>query len=587
MICKICNKSFSSLGSHIRHSHKEYNNKKYYDEFMKKNGEGICKECGKPTNFISLSKGYYKYCSVTCSSRSKETMKKRKFTTLKRYGNENYRNVELAKQTNLERYGVAIPTKLKEIQDKTKKTNLERYGVTHHMYSEDIKNKVAETNMKKYGVKTILQSDDIRKKVKNTCLRKYGVDNVFKSDIIRAKSIESIRNMSPIEKQHAVIKRKNTLKNKYGKTNYNNIKKSIEKRYYNKFESLLNSNILSERVTPLFSLDEYKGIYEKYNFLCNKCNKVFSDSLEKGKIPRCLNCYPLKNNSMFQKEVYEYVNSIYDEVVIENDRKILNGLELDIYLPNKNLAIECNGLYYHSEISGRKDKNYHLNKTISCENEGIQLIHIFEDEWINKSNIVKMRLKNILGLNDDRIYGKQCIVSEIDNIIKSNFLNNYHIQGTDKSSIRLGLFNNNNIVGVMTFGKRRLALGKKSTEKGEYELLRYATSRSVIGGAGKLLNYFVKKYQPTKIISYADRRWSQGNLYEKLGFNLASNTPVNYWYFDKNHMRLHRFNFRKNILNEKLEDFDSALSEWQNMQLNGYDRIWDCGSLKYEMFIGN
>jgi len=138
----------------------------------------------------------------------------------------------------------------------------------------------------------------------------------------------------------------------------------------------------------------------------------------------------------------------------------------------------------------------------------------------------------------------------------------------------------------MTFGKRRISLGKKLTEEGEYELMRYATSVSVIGGAGKLLSYFIKNYNPVKIISYADRRWSRGNLYEKLGFNKTGETPVNYWYFKNGYfIRNHRFNFRKNVLNEKLETFNSSLTEWENMQLAGYNRIWDCGSVKFVLKI--
>ena len=288
---------------------------------------------------------------------------------------------------------------------------------------------------------------------------------------------------------------------------------------------------------------------------------------------------------MFQKEVYEYVSSIYDGVIIENDRNVLGGIELDIYVSDKNFAIECNGNYWHSELQG-KGKNYHLDKTEIAERNNLHLIHIFEDEWLNKDDIIKNKLKSILGLSEKSIYARNCEIREITTKIKTKFLIKNHIQGTDKSNIKLGLFYENELVGVMTFSNRRIALGKKSTEKGEYELSRFATSTSVVGGASKLFSYFVKKYHPLKIVSYADRRWtySKDNLYNTIGFDFVGKTHPNYFYTDDYEKRLHRFNFPKHRILEKYNG-DKNLTEWENMQLLGYDRIWDCGSLKYEKII--
>ena len=138
----------------------------------------------------------------------------------------------------------------------------------------------------------------------------------------------------------------------------------------------------------------------------------------------------------------------------------------------------------------------------------------------------------------------------------------------------------------MTFGKLRMSLGNSDID-GYWELYRFCskTNTSVVGGASKLLNYFIKTYNPKKIISYADRRWSAGNLYEKIGFKKVSDTPPNYWYFGRgnSYKRHHRFGFAKHTLSKKLEIFDPNLSEWENMKANGWDRIWDCGSIKYEL----
>jgi hypothetical protein len=200
-------------------------------------------------------------------------------------------------------------------------------------------------------------------------------------------------------------------------------------------------------------------------------------------------------------------------------------------------------------------------------------------------DIVKSRLKHVLGLNTDVIYARKCEIKNVDKVLCDEFLKHHHTQGSIKTfNVGVGLFYNSELVSIMTFGKNRLALGNNKTMIGEYEMYRYATSKTIVGGASKLLSYFIKTYKPTKIISYADRRWSEGNLYEKLGFIKKSNGVPNYWYFKPGYFnRYHRFNFRKDQLQKKLEVFDPMLTEWENMQNNGWDRIWDCGNLKYEL----
>ena len=214
------------------------------------------------------------------------------------------------------------------------------------------------------------------------------------------------------------------------------------------------------------------------------------------------------------------------------------------------------------------------------------MIHIFEDELIFKEKIVKNRLKSNLGLIKNQIYARKCIIKEIDSQLTNKFLNKYHLQGEDKSAINLGLFYKTRLVAVMTFSKLRKALGQTHKER-LWELSRYCTiaTFNIVGGASKLLTHFERAYKPLKVITYADRRWSQGNMYYKLGFALDHISSPNYWYIPYGgRFRYYRFNFRKNILPTKLEKFDSELTEWQNMQNNGYDRIWDCGNL---VFIKN
>jgi len=232
--------------------------------------------------------------------------------------------------------------------------------------------------------------------------------------------------------------------------------------------------------------------------------------------------------------------------------------------------------------NGGKDEKYHLNKTNRCNAEGYRLIHIFEDEWTNKQQIVKSRLKTILGVIHRSIYARKCEVREIDNKTKDQFLEHYHIQGKDLSSTRLGLFYKNRLVAVMTFGKRRF------DDKEGFELIRYVTvaNFNIVGGAGKLLAYFRKSHENDNIISYADKRWSIGNLYKQLGFNLIRESAPNYFYINMCEdmmIRHSRMGFQKHKLKGVLKDFDENMTEIENMRNNGYTRIFDCGTLVYEL----
>jgi len=194
-----------------------------------------------------------------------------------------------------------------------------------------------------------------------------------------------------------------------------------------------------------------------------------------------------------------------------------------------------------------------------------------------KKEIVKSRIKQILKVNNSkRIHARKCIIKEIEPKIKNEFLETYHIQGKDSSKIKLGAFFENELVSVMTFSKGNISKGSKSKE-GIWELNRFCSNSNyhIPGIAGKLLSHFKKNYEWKEIFSYADRRWSIGNLYYKLGFKLISKTQINYWYL-KDFLKIHRFNLRKT------KDEPKDVTEWVLRQKEGYTRIWDCGSLKFQ-----
>lgn len=291
---------------------------------------------------------------------------------------------------------------------------------------------------------------------------------------------------------------------------------------------------------------------------------------------KCSNC----GVSSGENELIDYIKSI-EKVVETSVSNIIYPKDIDVYVPSKKIGFEYNGLFWHSELY--KDDNYHLNKTDDCEKGGVRLIHIFEDEWLYQRDIVKSRIRNILGLVDDRVYARKCKIREVNSSECRDFLNSNHIQGFVKSKVRVGLYYNDELISLMSFGDLRKNMGLKVKEY-EYELLRFCNklNLNVIGGASRLLKYFVKNYKPTKIISYADRRWSQGGVYETLGFEFEHNSKPNYWYiFGLN--REYRYKYRKSELIKM--GYNKDKSERDIMfSLKKY-RIYDCGNKKYTMNI--
>lgn len=288
--------------------------------------------------------------------------------------------------------------------------------------------------------------------------------------------------------------------------------------------------------------------------------------------------------SQQENQLVSFIQSILpsDCEIYQNDRTVLNNKELDIYIPTHNIAIEYNGLLWHSEKYG-KDKFYHLNKTIECKNKGIKLIHIFEDEWLNKNNIVKSKLKQLLNANYslERVYARKCTIRPIKVQESALFLDLNHIQGSCNATVHLGCYCNDKVIGVMSFKKER-------KDNNNWELTRFATdiNKHCIGVGGKLFSYFIKNYDYNEIKSFADRRWTldeKDNLYIKLGFQLETILDSDYRYYNNkstNIERIHKFNFRKQILHKKY-GLSLDMSEKEMVEELGFYRIWDCGLLKY------
>lgn len=286
-----------------------------------------------------------------------------------------------------------------------------------------------------------------------------------------------------------------------------------------------------------------------------------------------------------EKEIITFLEGLGVKVE-KNNRKLLKGTEIDIYLPEYKIGIEYNGVRFHSERYGKKSSTFHLDKTLKAHEAGISLIHIFEDEWVLTKNIVKTKLKHLINLNNaSRIQARKCTVTKLTSKEADSFLHDNHIQGKVKSTYYLGLYHQSVLVAVMTFTKKK---------EGLYDLSRYATHNDyvVLGAAGKLMQYFIRTYNPTQIISFADRRWTleaHDNMYTKLGFRFSGSTKPDYKYFKSSYHRVkrhHKFGFRKKILLRKYPNLvNDTMTEREMTTTLGFDRIWDCGLFKYTLDV--
>jgi hypothetical protein len=317
------------------------------------------------------------------------------------------------------------------------------------------------------------------------------------------------------------------------------------------------------------------------NLQCNSCKTEFSLTRQcftpsKFRDDRCPVCHPkiTSYRSQGETQLYEYVKSICGDAV-PNVRNIVGRSEIDIWIPSKQIAIEYNGLYWHSESvleSVGKSKYSDNEKRKKLNDRGIRYISVFEDEWVLKPEIVKSRISNILSSTDQRIFARKCVVKSIDSKTASEFCRINHIQGAGRSNVRYGLFYQDQLVSVMTFSKNNIS--RKITA---WEINRFCSclGYTVVGGASRLFKQFIQDYKPDQVISYADNRWSTGNLYKQLGFQFDKQTAPNYWYVPAGSVkRIHRFALRK-------PQNQNHLTEKQLRDSQGYMRVWDCGSTKW------
>ncbi|MDY0270444.1 DUF7487 domain-containing protein [Trichloromonas sp.] len=546
--------------------------------------------CNNYVKFKNSTIGYKKYCSIKCISSDPVIKDIKKQKSLEKFGTNTPAESDIIKnkiiKTNNYRYGYNCSLQNEKIKEKSKKTLMKNYGVDVPLKSSiiqkkrinnfDVKKwrkKFEKTMIEKYGVKHALQNDDIKEKIKNTNINKYGKDNPNKVKKIIDKRLNS-RDENIWQKNL-----KNTMLDRYGVFNAMDIEKfrkniSLTQRLKEKENNNLILDIDIDNKKYIMKCDCNKDHIFEISFPLYKSRKQFNYKY-------CTVCYPPYKNNISQLEVdlLNFIKENYNGEIIENSKNIIPPYELDIYLPKLNLAFEFNGVYWHNELN--KPNDYHSNKTNLCLEKNIQLIHIYEDDWIYKQEIVKSMILNKLNKTKYKIFARKCQIKEItDNNLIRNFLNFNHIQGFMGSKIKIGLFYNNELVSLMTFGQLRRNMNSKSLNNNEYEMIRFCNrlNTNVIGGASKLFKYFINNYKPEKIISYADRSYSDGSLYKKLEFEMLNITKPNYYYVVDD-IRKYRFDFRKDVLIK--QGYDKNKSEHDIMLERKIYRIYNSGNYKF------
>lgn len=516
---------------------------------------------GDIAQLVGLSKaGVQKVINNMGIYKSKELhQESREKVSLRKYGTKHTiamkETREKIENAFTEKYGVKSLLEKKEFREGKM---MEKYGVTHPLQLKKFMDKQRETNLKNWGVEYTTQSRHIQEKMKKSTMENYGVDNVFKLPEMQEKA-------------------RDTIEEKYGLRNVNQVHiKHLEnmnkdfwmKHFYDKSISAFDTGACAD----------YHNI---------------GTSLVLRKVKEFEMDVRLKYESIKEHEIHQLIMNAGVKDTQRN-RTVIPPKELDIYIPDKKLAIEFDGLLFHSNglSNSTLDKfvpeNYHLKKTEECQEKGVQLYHIFENEWDNPQQkaIWKSMILNKLG-KSTRIYARNTECVTIRGAEARLFCMDNHLQGGCPSSVELALKYNGDIVAVMTFSKPRY------NKNYDWELLRYCCKCgiTVVGGASKLLSHF-RRLHHGSIISYANLRWSEGKLYEKLGFTLINQSPPNYFYYKTRDgvypgwrvVNLEsRIKYQKHKLPSILEHFDPKLTEKENMYMNGYRTIYDCGSLVYAL----
>lgn len=470
--------------------------------------------------FVTYEKGYSTKCSMGFRCQDYKNIKlKEQSSYRKEHAAEIGPQGFKAQSTMQEKYSTSDANH-EIFKEKRIQTNNERYGTEHPMQSSIIKEKSIATTLDRYGVRYANQHHSVKSKIQDTNLQRYGTKTFAESKAAKLQVNES------------------------------RIKRFKKAGYTSNFKS------------DSFKLDD-----TNYSFTCDKCNNIFNHQFTEWKrLPKCPICYP-SGISSIHMELYEYIEELYDGVIINNDRTAIKPQELDIFLPEKNIAFEMNGLFWHNiDTNEHITEIYHQDKYLKCKENGITLYNIFEDDWLNKKDLVKKMIYNIFN-EKENITNTQ--IKELTITETQKFFNTNTYQKYDKSEINIGLVYKNEIKSVISFSKMRNG----------YKLNQYISN--IKDSYSEIFEYFKEKYKPEFVIGYSNPEYNQGLELEALGFVFNKLTYPQYT-FVVNEERLTRKEFLKGKdISEIIENYEFSLSEEENLFVYDYYKIYDCGNARY------
>jgi hypothetical protein len=555
----------------------------------------VCKMCGKTATFRDYTFGYNTYCGPKCSANDPDSKEKKKATNRQRYGADYFLGtkecLKKTKATCQEKYGVDNVKQLDETTLKIRKTNLKNRGFEHHtqdpIYIKEQQTRnltkwgnvnpmntpeVLAKNKAKFGSEHYMCTAEFREKSAATLQNVYGVDNILQVPEIKARALATNLKLYGNEN--------------FSQSHYTNFE------YWNDIEYIKKHFITDRRVDYTKAKLFFNAAYE--TLLNHFKNELQIDIENKG-------------TSQDEIDIITYIHAIVPGATIQQGNRtllkyeeIIEGCakkkhkELDIYLPEFNLAIEFDGIFWHSigthghtttkEENKRRRTNAQMKVNMLAQ-KGIKLLSIWENEWHTpyKQKIWKSMIRASLG-KTRKIFARKCDIKSITPKEEIIFLKENHMQGyVGGTTHRYGLFYKGVLKAVMTFGKARF-----NNDFADFELLRFATERkhTIVGGASKLLSYFQKEMNYPTILSYANKRWSMGKLYEALGFvYLKTTNPSSYYFKNSENGRapkmLHWGASQKHKIEKLVKIYNPELSAQDNLFFNGYRKIYDAGQLVY------
>lgn len=487
----------------------------------------ICKnpQCNNLCSWVRSKNHYALFCCTRCSNK---------------YHNEYSFKHEKIKTSLLLKHGVDNAMKVEAFKQKQQRTTEARHGVPNISLLPSVIDEKEERYQQLHGVTNPRKDPTVKERIRQTLEKRYNTNNYLK--IIDRKKLNQ-----------QFFQRDNPSQRHITTENLANL---------NDPQWLYDQHIVLQRTAT--------DIAQELGVFCSTvCYKIAQQNIE---IQR-------RNTSQPQRDIIKMIQGLCPtEQILINDRSVIGPYELDILIPNKHVAIEYCGLYWHCDAHDRITKDYHYKKFAACEERGIQLLTIFEDEWLfNQEKVSKMIAHKLGYLNQRSVNARDTHVVPINFNDWKVFFDDTHIQSAPP---KVGI---HEVYGLREQDGTLVACCAVTKRNKEYEIVRYSTNANIRGGFSKLLSHIKRQLPPkSKIITFADLRHSNGKLYVDTGFTLTSRLPPDYSYVE-GFRRVHKSKYRHKYLPGKLEHYDHNDSENGNTKRNNVFKIFNCGLYKFEL----